>query len=78
MFGDYGHIKRPSLNIPDHYTTNPQAEVLLLDGAPIDNITGVYFQRSATHQQCSAQFPDLPCHLKGGYFEGRNDYVHWK
>lgn len=78
MFGDYGHIERATLKIPDHYTTNPQAEVLLLDGATVDDIKGVYFQRSATHQQYRALYPDIPCHLNGGFFDGRSDYVHWK
>ena len=55
MFGDYGHIQRATLKIPEHYTTNPQAEVLLLDGTTVDDVKGVYFQRSATHQQYIAQ-----------------------
>lgn len=78
MFSDYGHIERGTLNIPDHYTTNPQAEVLLLDGATVDDIKGVYFERSATYQQYRAQYPELPCHLNGGFFDGRCDYVHWQ
>lgn len=78
MFCDYGHIERVTLEIPDHYTTNPQAEVLLLDGATVDDIKGVYFQRSATQQQYRAQYPGLPCYLNGGLFDGRSDYVHWK
>lgn len=78
MFSDYGHIERAMLKIPDHYTTNPQAEVLLLDGATVSDIRGVYFERSTTHQQYKAQVPDLPCYLNGGFFNGRSDYAHWK
>lgn len=78
MFGDYGRIERATLKIPDHYTTNPQAEVLLLDGATVDDIKGVYFQRSTTREQYDAQYSDLQCHLNGGFFDGRSDYAQWK
>ncbi len=78
MFCDYGDIKRTTLNIPDHYTTNPQAEVLLLDGATIDDITGVYFQKLATCQQYKTQYLDWPFHYDGGFFDGRSDYARWR
>ena len=78
MFDDYGAIKRTSLNIPDHYTTNPQAEVLLLDGATVEDITGVYFQKLATFQQYKTQYPGRPFHYDGGFFNGRSDYARWK
>ena len=78
MFGDYGEIERTTLNIPDHYTTNPQAEVLLLDGATIDDITGVYFQKLATCQQYKTQYLDWPFHYDGGFFDGRSDYARWR
>lgn len=78
MFGDYGNIKRATLKIPDHYTTNPQAEVLLLDGASADDITGVYFQKATTCLQYREQYSDLRCHLNGGFFDGRSDYEHWR
>ena len=56
----------------------PQAEVLLLDGATVDDIKGVYFQRLATYKEHKAQYPDLQCYLNGGFFDGRSDYAHWK
>lgn len=78
MFGDYQQVERAILKIPDHYTTNPQAEVLLLDGAASSDITGVYFQTNARYVEFKAQYPDLRCHLNGGFFNGRSDYAHWK
>ena len=78
MFGDYGAIKREVLAIPDHYPTNPQAEVLLLEGAEVDDITGVYFQRSVTQKQYAGQYDWLQCHLNGGYFDGRSDWNSWR
>jgi len=78
MFADYGHKERASLKIPDHYTTNPQAEVLLLEGAAVEDIKGVYFQRSVTHKKFEAEYPALTCILNGGFFDGRSDHAHWK
>ncbi len=78
MFSDFGHVQRATLNIPDHYTTNPQAEVLLLDGATVDDIKGVYFERFSTYTEYKAKYPDLLCYLNGGFFDGRSDYAHWK
>lgn len=78
MFGDYEHIERANLKVPDHYATNPQAEVLLLDGATVNDITGVYFQKPVTYQRYQAQHPTLRCHLGGGFFGPRSDYAHWK
>ena len=34
MFKDYGSHKRDALNIPNRYTTNPQAEVLVFGDIP--------------------------------------------
>jgi ssDNA thymidine ADP-ribosyltransferase, DarT len=78
MFSDYGDIKRATLGIPHHYTTNPQAEVLLLDGATMDDITGVYFEQEATLQIYKAAYPDRPLYLNGGFFVWRSDFEHWK
>lgn len=79
MFADYGNVRREALKIPDHYTTNPQAEVLLLDGATADDEGKcVYFERWATQKKFLEEFPGLPCRVNGGYFNGRHDHAHWK
>lgn len=78
MFEDFEAVDRSELRIPDHYTTNPQAEVLLLDGAPADSITGVYFEKQATMDRYQRKYTDLPAHLNGGYFAGRSDCKYWK
>lgn len=78
MFTNYEGKERSTLNIPDHYPTNPQAEVLLLDGTTPADIKGIYFQRSDTMKTFEAAYNGPPCHLNGGYFDGRSDYQHWK
>ena len=78
MFADYKHVKRATLNIPDRYTTNPQAEVLLLEGASIEDCKNIYFELRADLKTYMAEFPNLRGQIEGGYFDGRHDYAHWK
>lgn len=78
MFEDYGVTKRGVLDIPDHYPTNPQAEVLLLDGAQVGDIECVHFQRPGTQRQYAGQYDWLPCQPNDGYFDGRSDWKSWK
>lgn len=68
MFGDYGDIKRTTLNIPDHYTTNPQAEVLLLDGATVDDITGCLFPKVSHMSAIQNPVPRLAIPLRWWFF----------
>jgi hypothetical protein len=78
MFGDYGTTLRASLNLPDHYTTNPQAEVLLMQGANAASIKKVYFEYHSDLLTYQAKYPQLPTQLNGGMFDGRFDHAHWK
>lgn len=78
MFEDFGEKKRADLNIPDHYTTNPQAEVLLLEGAPMKYIGGVVVPTQAIKIAVETQCPSLQIKLNGGYYDGRRDYEHWR
>lgn len=78
MFEDFGTKPRADLKIPNHYTTNPQAEVLLLDGAPRRYIVGVVVPTQAIRAKLEAAYPGLQPKLNGGYFGWRSDYEHWK
>ncbi len=77
MFDDYGSIKRKDLGIPDYFPTNPQAEVLLLDGASADDIEGIYF-RSQVQKRLYDSLYEHPCYLNNGYFNARSDWNFWK
>lgn len=71
--------KRSNLSIPDRYTTNPQAEVLVLDAVSTQYIREIHFAKD---------IPGLPgwqerrqnYKLVGNsaYFSYRQDYEHWK
>lgn len=77
MFDDTDTKSRGELKIPNHYPTSPQAEVLLLDGAPTHYISGVVFPTQTIMDQLAPQCA-VPVRLNGGYFSPRFDHSHWK
>lgn len=85
MFADYPGKARSELNIPNNYTTNPQAEVLLLEGVPLKYIFGLVFNTANLAAEYKAKYegkPPLHTHIKtyhfSSYFQPRKDYEHWK
>lgn len=78
MFDDYGEKKRDSLGIPAHFTTNPQAEVLIMNGVPSQLIRAVAFNDKATTAHYSQKYPKLDCRTLPGLWNGRSDWPHWK
>lgn len=77
MYGDWGDKTRAVLGIPNHYPTNPQAEVLMLNGVPRDYILAVIVLNTAKQQELQAQYPGLDVRVNAGYFRYRRDYAHW-
>jgi len=77
MYLDFDQTQRATLNIPSDYPTNPQAEVLRLDGIPRQYISGVLVQTKALKQELEAKYPGLPVKLAPNYFLYRSDYAHW-
>jgi hypothetical protein len=80
MFGDLPKGLRGKLYLPDRYTTDPQAEVLVLETIPTRYIESVYFESSP---------PTRGWKRKGGghviytkvdrrVFEPRIDYEYWQ
>ena len=74
-------IRRQDLQIPEHYTTDPQAEVLVFDPISAKYIKEVHFyaetarkqwlsRNSSTHSQTFSSNRD--------YFDGRRDSAFWK
>lgn len=78
MFGDYGKKKRDELGIPAHFTTNPQAEVLVMDGVPRQLIRAVAFYDQSTTAHYARKYPNLDCRTLPGFWAGRIDWPHWK
>ncbi|NKI72371.1 DUF4433 domain-containing protein [Collimonas pratensis] len=78
MYADWGDKTRAVLNIQDHYPTNPQAEVLMLNGVPKNYILGVIVLNTAKQQELQARYPGLDVRVNARYFRYRQDYAHWK
>ena len=78
MYDDFGETKRIELNILDKQPTNPQAEVLLLDGVSRDAILGVVVDREDLQLRLEAAHPGLAVRVMPGFFSARSDYLHWK
>jgi hypothetical protein len=86
MFLDHdGFPHRVTLRIPDHYTTNPQAEVLALQEIEPKYIQDVLFNAKGKIQnielvrQLVRNHKGMTQFLYGPpYFQPRSDYTHWR
>ncbi|MBI3728693.1 MAG: DUF4433 domain-containing protein [Burkholderiales bacterium] len=78
MFSDFEQKKRSELNIPNNYPTNPQAEVLMLNGVPKKYILGVAVDSSKVEEVLKKRFVGLQVLNTKRYFKPREDYSHWK
>ena len=82
MFEDYKNIKRESLGIPDNYTTNPQAEVLVFEPIPSQYIKEVHFQDESIYQKWMDAYRGnltpglLVCNEQ--FFKYRQDFEIWR
>lgn len=88
MFGDYRHIERADLEIPDNFTTHPQAEVLVFDEIDPHFIREVMFYSLEDAQQWVSLNPGnyLQDTIISGYicrpfdkyyFSPREDWEYW-
>lgn len=78
MYADWPGKPRAELNIPDNYPTNPQAEVLALQGVPRQYIVAVITLNEAVRKELMDKFPGVDIRALAGYFRYRRDYAHWK
>jgi hypothetical protein len=78
MFADWPSKARAELGLPDNYPTNPQAEVLSLQGVPARYFLGVIVLNEAAKQEVLARHPGLDVRVMAQYFRYRKDFAHWK
>jgi hypothetical protein len=80
MFADCG-IQRQSLQIPINFTTNPQAEILVLDSIPPQYIGFVLFDNLEIQTEWTSLYPgqySQEFHANHNrYFSPRQDYQNW-
>lgn len=78
MYADWPTKSRAELNIPDFYPTNPQAEVLALQGVPRNYILTVVTLNEEVKQSLIAKYPGVDVRAIAKFFRYRTDYAHWK
>jgi hypothetical protein len=61
MYADVPGKERVKLNIPGYWPTNPQAEVLMLNGIPRNYIRGVIALNNTQEKRLQAKYPGLKC-----------------
>lgn len=77
LFSDHGQKSRADLKIPDHYTTNPQAEVLCIDNIEPTYISDVHLLDVDLYNKYNHAYPGARVTKGSQYFKYRSDYAHW-
>jgi hypothetical protein len=78
LYADFDDKVRANLNLPNHLPTNPQAEVLMLNGVPPSYIRGVLVPNQAMKVQIQALHQGTMVWSNSDFFAPRTDYTHWK
>lgn len=77
MYNDFDDKIRANLNLKDYLPTNPQAEVLMLEGVPARYLLGVVVPNDTMKAQVAALYPRLQVWRHEGFFSYRQDYAQW-
>ncbi|KWK16515.1 hypothetical protein WT77_30230 [Burkholderia stagnalis] len=78
LYGDTDDKARATLNLDTDWPTDPQAEVLMLDGVPASYFLGVAVQNDVMKAQVEALFPGRKVLTKPAFYSARRDYSHWQ
>jgi hypothetical protein len=78
MFADFGEKKRITLGLPNSLPTNPQAEVLLLNGISRKYILGALVPTREMEALLEKLHPDVLFKWSPKHFGPRSDFATWK
>lgn len=78
MFGNASGKIREELNIPNEYATDPQAEVLFINGIPREYIMNINVKLPAERFSLMQLHKNIDIWYDYSYFSPRKDYSHWK
>jgi hypothetical protein len=78
LYADWPTKPPSALKIPDHYPTNPQAEVLALQGVPRSYIVGIYTPNEKVKEETFAKYPTVTVLARPKFFSYRDDFEDWK
>ena len=68
MFDDFGTKVRASMGLADAHPTNPQAEVLLLDGVPLKYVIGAYALNQNQKTRIEEKHPGFQVVVNAGVY----------
>ncbi len=80
LYEDYpGKPIRQKMKLKDWYPTNPQAEVLIFGGVPVEYIEEVYFLNDKALRKYSDFIPDkIGASVNAYWFSPREDWRYWR
>ncbi len=78
MYEDVDGKVRNTLGLKNQYPTNPQAEVLVLNGVPRNYIAGIIVLNDTVKNRLQAQYPTVDVRTLAQYFRYRSDYASWR
>lgn len=73
-----GKPTRQELDLLDHHTTDPQAEILVFDTIEPDYILGVAFNDPRQRDRYKSIYPTKQIKYIPNFFSPRHDYKYWK
>jgi hypothetical protein len=80
MYADFYNIKHQDLQIPQHYPTHPQAEVLVFDQILTEYINAIHFRDATILEQWRSNYTGTysdKFFANRKYFDARSDYKVW-
>ena len=78
MFEERPKWTREFTKLPEHYTTNPQAEVLVFDQIEPKHISGVYTDDKNIADEWNAKKLGIEFFVRGDLFDNRHDWKFWR
>lgn len=78
MFEDFPGVPRSTLNLAAHVPTHPQAEVLVFNPIPRENIAAIIFNNLALKKQYAAMNLPVEVLCEPRFFSARHDFDKWK
>lgn len=78
MYENFEDKIRDTLGLKTQYPTNPQAEVLVLNGVPRKYIAGIIVLNEAMKEKLQAQYAGVDIRTLAQYFRYRPDYASWR
>jgi hypothetical protein len=78
MYAEVPSKERVKLGIPNSFPSNPQAEVLFLNGVPREYLTGILVEKTSQRLRLGETHGGLRVVVRPPAFSYRNDWAYWK